>query len=69
MNVMVRSSGVSGYFKQRNGATVFYYFLHDIEISLIKGMNVIHALTEIGQRSINSACGNNCTTSNATENG
>ena len=31
MNEMVRSSEVSGYFKQVNGATVYYSFPNDIE--------------------------------------
>ena len=44
MNAMARSSEVSGYFKQVNGATVFYSFLHDIDTALIKGTNAIYAL-------------------------
>ena len=51
-----------------NGATVFYSFPHDTEIASIKGMNVIHVLAEIGQRSMNSLCNNNYTTLNATAN-
>ena len=48
MNVMVRSSEVSGYYKQTNGATVFCSFVHDIETALIKGTNTMYALAEIG---------------------
>ena len=49
MNAMIRSSEVIGYFKQINGATMFYSFPHDIETALIKGMNAIYTLAEIGQ--------------------
>ena len=68
MNAMVRSSEVSGYFKQVNSATVFYSFPHDIETALIKGMNVICTLAEIGQLSINNECNNNDATLNAAAN-
>ena len=68
MNEMVRSSEVSGYFKQENGATVFYSFPHDIETALIKGINAIYALAETGQRSTNSVHNDNHTTLNATAN-
>ena len=49
---MARSSEVSGYLKQINRTTVFYYFPHDVETVLIKGLNAIYALAEIGQRSV-----------------
>ena len=52
MNVMACSSEVSGCCKQINGTTVFYYFPRDPETLLIKGLNVICALAEIGQWSI-----------------
>ena len=68
MNAMVRSSEVSGYFKKINGATVFYYFMHDIETALIKGINDIYALEEIGQRSMNIVHNDDYTTLNATAN-
>ena len=51
MNAMARRSRVSGYYKQVNGATVFCSFPHDRETALIKGMDAIHALAELGQRS------------------
>ena len=68
MNAMIRSSEVSGYYKKINGTTMFYSFPHDTETALIKRMNVIHALPEIVQRSINNACNNNYETLNATGN-
>ena len=68
MNAMVRSSEASGYFKQANGATVFYSFPHDIETALIKGMNAIYAFAEIGQQSLNSVHDNNYKTVHATAN-
>ena len=68
MNTMVLRSEVSGYFKQTNGETVFYSFLHDIETALIKGINAIYVLAKIGKRSINSACDNTYTTLNVTAN-
>ena len=49
MNAIVRNSEVRGYFKQINSANLFYSFPHDIEIALIKGMNTIHSLAELGQ--------------------
>ena len=49
MNGMVRSSEVIVYYKQINGATVFYSFPHDIKTELIKGMNTIYELAETGQ--------------------
>ena len=52
MNVMACSSEVSGYCKKINGATVFYYFPHDEETVLRKGLDVICALDDIGPRSI-----------------
>ena len=67
MNAMARRSEVNGgYFKKMNGATVFYSFPHDIEIALIKGMNAIHALTEIGQWSTKKAYNNYFARLNAT---
>ena len=68
MNVIVYSSEASGYYKQINGATVLYSFPHDIETALTKGINAIHALSEIGQWSISNACNNNDATLNATAN-
>ena len=68
MNAMVQSSEASGCCKQINGATVFYYFPHDIETALIKVMNEIYELAEIVQRSISNAFNNNNTTLNDTVN-
>ena len=68
MNAMVRSTEVSSYFKQTNVANVFYSFPCGIEIELIKGMNVIHALVEIGHRSLNSTYNNKYTRLNARAN-
>ena len=52
---MARSSEVSGYFKQINRTTLFYYFPHDAETVLRKGLNAIYALDEIGQWSISNS--------------
>ena len=68
MNAMTRRSEVIGYFNKINGTFLFYSFPHDIETALIKGMYEICALTDVGQRSINSACNNNYATLNATAN-
>ena len=47
---------------------MFYSFPHDTETALIKGMNAIYALAQIGQRSTNDAGNNNYTVLNATAN-
>ena len=46
-------SELSGYCELIKGITVFYLVPHDVEKSLIKGQNEMHAMAEIIQRCIN----------------
>ena len=56
MNATVHNIEVSGCHKQINDATVLYSFPHDVETVLRKALNAIHALAEVGQRSIRKLC-------------
>ena len=56
MNVRECRSEVSRHCKKINGTTVFYYFWHDVKTVLIKGLNAIHSLAEIVQRSMSKSC-------------
>ena len=56
MSVMAYRSEASGHHKQINGTTFFYSFPHDVETVLRKGLNAIHVLADIDQRSTSKLC-------------
>ena len=64
MDAMEYSSEVSRHYKKNNGTHVFYSFTHDVETLLRKGLNVIHALADIGQRFVSKSQDSNNATLN-----